>query len=183
LKITHEFTVSRPAGAVWDFFQDVPEVAKCLPGAQLTSTNDDGTFSGRVAVKLGPMSASFDGKAAVSVDAATHTGTIDGSGADRRGGSRGQVKVAYALVPEGSGTKVTIDADVTLSGAAAQFGRGGLVQEMSNRLIGEFVSCVESKLSAATPEEAAQHSAGEVHGFSLFWASLMAWLKRLFSRK
>ena len=183
MKITHEFTVSRPLGTVWDFFQDVPEVAQCLPGAQLTSVNDDGSFSGRVAVKLGPMSATFDGKAAVSTDPETHTGAIDGSGADRRGGSRGQVKVAYALIPDGGGTKVTIDADVVLSGAAAQFGRGGLVTEMSSRLIGEFVACVEGKLAATTPEEAAKVSAGEVHGFSLFWASLMAWLKRLFSRK
>ena len=149
MKISHEFTVSRPMQTVWDFFQDVPEVAQCLPGAQLTTVNDDGTFAGRVAVKLGPMSATFDGKAAVSADPETHTGSIDGSGADRRGGSRGQVKVAYALIPDAAGTKVSIDADVVLSGAAAQFGRGGLVQEMSNRLIGQFVCA--SRASSPRP--------------------------------
>lgn len=180
MKISHEFSVSRPMQTVWDFFQDVPEVAQCLPGATLTSVNEDGSYTGKVAVKLGPMSATFDGKATVSGDLATHTGHIDGSGADRKGGSRGQMKVAYAMVPDGNGTKVSIDADVILSGAAAQFGRGGLITEMSNRLIGEFVSCVEAKLAATTVEQKAEIRAAEVKGFSLFFASLAAWLKRLF---
>jgi len=179
MKISHEFTVSRPVQTVWDFFQDVPEVAQCLPGATLTSVNEDGSYTGKVAVKLGPMSATFDGKAVIANDSATHTGTIDGSGADRKGGSRGQMKVTYAMVPDGAGTKVSIDADVILSGAAAQFGRGGLTTEMSNRLIGEFVGCVEGKLAATTVEEKAEIRAAEVKGFSLFFASLIAWLRRL----
>jgi hypothetical protein len=92
------------------------------------------------------------------------------------------VKVNYALESSGSGTKVDIDADVTLSGAAAQFGRTGLINEMSSRLISEFVTCVEGKLAATTVDEAAQVKAGEVHGFALFFQSLIAWFKRLFSR-
>ncbi len=180
MKITHELTVSRPVQTVWDFFQDVPEVAKCLPGAELLSDDGNDTYTGKVAVKLGPMNATFDGQAHVVVDAATHVGTIDGKGTDRRGGSRGQVKVVYALVPDGQSTKVTIDADVVLSGAAAQFGRSGLIAEMSNRLISEFVACVEGKLAATTVEEAQQITAGEVHGISLFLHSLLSWVRRLF---
>lgn len=183
MKISHEFTVSRPTQAVWDFFQNVPEVAKCLPGAEVTSNGGDGTYAGKVSVKLGPMSATFDGQATVAADASTHTGTIDGKGTDRRGGSRGAVKVVYALHPDGAGTKVNIDADVTLSGAAAQFGRSGLINEMSNRLIGEFVGCVEGKLAAGSAEEAAEIKAGEVRGLSLFWSSLLAWVRGLFGRK
>ncbi|GIU92357.1 MAG: hypothetical protein KatS3mg011_1263 [Acidimicrobiia bacterium] len=102
---------------------------------------------------------------------------------DRRGGSRGQVKVEYRLSPENGGTRVVIDADVVLSGAAAQFGRTGLINEMSNRLIGEFVDCVEGKLTAETPEEAAQVKAAEVRGFTLLLRSLWAWLRRLIGRR
>lgn len=182
MKISHEFTVSRPLDTVWDFFQNVPEVAQCMPGAELLSDQGDGSYTGRVAVKLGPLSATFDGQAKVSVDRATHTGTIEGKGADRRGGSRGQVKVLYTLTADGSATKVSIDADVVLSGAAAQFGRGGLITEMSNRLIGEFVTCVEGKLAATTVEERAEIRAADVHGISLFWQSLIAWLRRLLGR-
>jgi carbon monoxide dehydrogenase subunit G len=182
MNITHEFEVARNVDTVWTFFQDIPSVAQCLPGAELTEEKGDNTYVGKVSVKLGPMAANFEGEAKVAPDPATKTGSIDGKGVDRRGGSRGQVKVTYALSEAGSGTAVKIDADVTLSGAAAQFGRTGLINEMSSRLIGEFVQCVEGKLAAESVEEAQEISAGEVKGFSLFLQSLVAWFKRLFSR-
>jgi carbon monoxide dehydrogenase subunit G len=184
MKITHSFTVARPLATVWDFFQDVPEVAKCLPGAELGSGDGAGTYTGKVSIKLGPLSATFDGTAKVTPDAATRTGLIDGKGADRRGGSRGTVKVTYALVADGAAsTRVDVDADVTLSGAAAQFGRGGLITEMSQRLIGEFVACCEAKLAATTVEERREIKAAEVRGLALFWQSLLAWLKGLLVRR
>lgn len=183
MKIENEFTVSRPVSTVWDFFQDVPSVAECLPGAELTEDRGDGSYAGKVSVKLGPMAANFEGEATVTPDEASRSGTIDGKGADRRGGSRGQVKVEYRLEEANGGTRVQIDADVTLSGAAAQFGRTGLISEMSNRLIGDFVSCVEGKLGAESPEAAAEVKAADVNGFTLFIESLVAWIKRLFSRQ
>jgi len=180
MKITHEFEVARPVETVWTFFQDVPAVAQCLPGAELLETKEDGTQVGKVSVKLGPLSAMFEGEATVTADEASKSGTIDGKGVDRRGGSRGQVKVLYELAAADQGTKVNIDADITLSGAAAQFGRTGLINEMSSRIIGEFVQCVEGKLAAGTAEEAAAVTAGEVKGFTLFIQSVIAWFKRLF---
>ena len=75
-----------------------------------------------------------------------------------------------------------VDADIKLSGAIAQFGRTGLVEEMSRRLIDEFVYCLHAKLDAATPEAAADIQAGEVKGFSLFLSSLMSWLRKLVGR-
>lgn len=182
MKIEHEFTVARPIDQVWDFFQDVPSVADCLPGAELLEDKGDGKYSGKVSVKLGPMSSTFEGDATVVPDHETKTGSIDGKGADRRGGSRGQVKVTYAMVGEENGTKVNLDADVSLSGAAAQFGRTGLINEISGRLISEFVQCVEAKLAATTVEEAAEVKAGDVNGFAIFVQGLIAWLKKLFSK-
>ena len=180
MKISHEFEVARPVETVWQFFQDVPSVAQCLPGAELLDDKGDGTYAGKVAVKLGPLSATFEGEATVRADHDAMRGEIDGKGVDRRGGSRGQVDVTYVLSPSETGTKVDIDAEVHLSGAAAQFGRTGLINEMSNRLIGEFVGCVEGKLAATTVEEAEQVQAGEVKGISLFFSSLIAWFKKLF---
>ena len=101
MKISHEFVVARPVDQVWDYFQDIPSVADCLPGAELTEDKGDGQYSGKVSVKLGPLAATFEGEATVTPDAAAKSGKIDGKGADRRGGSRGQVKVDYQLTPEG----------------------------------------------------------------------------------
>lgn len=180
MKITQEFVVQRPPATVWDFFQDVPSVAQCLPGAELTTQNEDGTYEGSLSVKLGPMTAAFEGQAAIVADEPNRTATISGKGVDKKGGSRGQVKVVYAITAADAGSNVNIDADVTLSGPVAQFGRTGLINEMSKRLINEFVTCLEGKLAATTEDEASGIAAGEVKGISLFFASLWAWLKRLF---
>jgi carbon monoxide dehydrogenase subunit G len=182
MNIKQEFVVARPTNVVWEFFQDVPDVARCLPGANLTGQSEDGSYEGNLSVKLGPMAASFEGNCVVVPDQTALTATIEGKGTDKKGGSRGQVKVVYTITAEGSGSKVSVDADVTLSGPAAQFGRTGLINEMSKRLIGEFVSCLEAKLGATTEEEADSIRAGEVRGISLFIGSLWSWFKRLFSK-
>lgn len=180
MKISQEFVVAPPVDVVWDFFQDVPSVADCLPGAELTGKDADGAYEGRLSAKLGPMTATFEGKATVSPEPAERRATIEGKGVDKKGGSRGQVKVDYSLEEVTDGTKVGVEADVHLSGPAAQFGRTGLINEMSKRLIDDFVACLEAKLQAETVEEAKSIQAGEVRGISLFFASLWAWIKRLF---
>jgi len=117
MDITDQFSVTRPVESVWALFQNVPELARCLPGAELTSDNGDGTYDGRVSVKLGPISASFDGTATVEFDHESFTSNIKGRGVDRSGGSQGSVNVDVRLVEiEGGNTDVTIDASVTLAG-------------------------------------------------------------------
>lgn len=182
MKIEQEFAIERSPDAVWEFFQDVPSVAQCLPGAELLDQADDGSYEGKLSVKLGPMTAAFEGKATIDADPGSRTATIDGKGVDKKGGSRGQVKVVYRVTEEGTGSRVNVDADVTLSGPVAQFGRTGLINEMSKRLIGEFVSCLEGKLGAESVAEAAAIEADDVRGISLFFASLWAAIKRIFSR-
>ncbi len=182
MKISNEFEVNRPIDKVWDMFQDVPAVAHCLPGATLTEDKGGNAYAGAVEVKLGPMSAKFEGEAKISPDEPSHSGRIEGKGVDRSGGSRGQVDVDYRLADSGGSTRVFVDADIKLSGAIAQFGRTGLVEEMSKRLIDEFVYCLHAKLDAENPEEAASIRAGEVKGISLFFASLAGWIGKFFKR-
>lgn len=180
MKISQEFVVGRAPSEVWAFFQDVPSVAQCLPGAQLEGEGEDGTYEGSLAVKLGPMTAAFEGKCVITPDQANMSARIEGKGVDKRGGSRGQVSVVYDIDENPSGCLVKVDADITLSGPAAQFGRTGLINEMSKRLIGDFVSCLEGKLMATTVEEAEAVQAPEVSGISLFFSSLWAWVRGLF---
>lgn len=182
MNITQQFQVARSPDVAWAFLQDVPSVAQCLPGAELLGENEDGSLEGKVSVKLGPMTAVFEGKATITPDESSRSATIEGKGVDKTGGSRGQVKVRYDVAASDAGATVTVDANVTLSGPVAQFGRTGLINEMSKRLIGEFVECLEAKLQAETKEETAAVQAGEVRGISLFLASLWSWLKNLFKK-
>ena len=80
----------------------------------------------------------------------------------------------YNVTSSEGGAKVSVDADLTISGAAAQFGRTGLINQISQRLIQEFVECLEAKLAAATPTEAAAIEAEDVKGFSLMISTLFS---------
>lgn len=187
MNVTEQFIVTRPINAVWILFRDVPELARCLPGANLTADNGDGTYEGTVSVNLGPISASFDGKATIAFDDEAYLSTIKGRGVDRSGGSQGRVEVDVQLSDvDGTHTDVTIDAKVMLAGPIAQFGRTGLVNEVSKRLIDEFSDCLHAKLDADSEEDASLIEASEVGGLGLFmassWAALTRWLRNLISR-
>lgn len=180
-QITQSFEVDQPVQVVWDFFQSVPQVAECMPGVELTETAGDGVYKGKMKVKLGPISAQFQGEARIEdLDEAARTGSISAKGADQKGGSRASATVKYALVAAGEATNVDISADIHLQGSMAQFGRTGLIQDVSSQLTREFAGCLGQKLMAATPEAAAEVKAGEVKGFSLFFSSLWARIRRLF---
>lgn len=195
MKFTQDFEIAAPLDQVWRLFQDVPVVVECLPGATLSEDLGGDRYRGDVSVKLGPVSARFEGEAAHAPDEPNRSGRIQGKGTDKKGGSRTQATIDYRLEDSPSGTRVTVDSDIMLSGRVAQFGRPGLVREMTGRIIQEFGANLERKLTeGAAPEAAgdapAPHStassttsstgAPPVRGFSLLIASLWSLLKGLF---
>jgi uncharacterized protein len=161
VKVAQKFRVARPPAEVWAFFQDVPAVARCMPGAELVEDKGDGLFAGKVKVRLGPFGANFEGEAKVTPDPATHSGHVEGKGVDRRGGSRTRMVLDYRLASVGDGTEVTVDADVTLAGAIAQFGRTGLIQETANILVQDFVAALEAQLAPQAQNAPSQSSPAE----------------------
>jgi carbon monoxide dehydrogenase subunit G len=176
MKISQSFEVARPLAVVWELFQDVPAVAACMPGAELTEDKGNGLFAGKVGIKLGPFGASFEGEAQVSADAATHRGHAEGRGLDRKGGSRSKLVMDYRLSEAGEATRVDIDADVQLAGPIAQFGRTGIITETANVLIGQFVRNVEARLSADGAGEAAP--ANELSALKVVGLVMKSYLKR-----
>lgn len=192
MKIEQSFTVARPIDEVWRFFHDIPAVAECMPGAELTADKGDGNYAGKVALKLGPFSAAFEGEAKVDFDEAAHSGHVAGKGVDKRGGSRSRMELDFRLAEVPQGTQVALDADIQLSGAIAQFGRTGIIQETSNILLRDFSAALEERLGAfagpepgAPPEDArpaAPAKPREIGGMSLILRALLAWIRGLFGK-
>ena len=176
------FTVAHPVDVVWDFFGNIAGVASCLPGASLAGEPIDGHVEGQMKVKVGPISAEFQGVADITRDDAKRTGTIMGSGKDKRSNSATRGLVGYA-VKQGDNpneTRVDVSIGFTLTGALAQFSRSGLVQDVAGRLIAMFVRNLEAKLSGNTG--AIQGEAPGLDAASLVFDVLKARLKRLFGR-
>lgn len=176
------FTVAHPVDVVWDFFGNIAGVASCLPGASLAGEPIDGHVEGQMKVKVGPISAEFQGVADITRDDAQRTGTIMGSGKDKRSNSATRGLVGYA-VKQGDNpneTRVDVNIGFTLTGALAQFSRSGLVQDVAGRLIAMFVRNLEAKLSGNP--EAIQGEAPGLDAASLVFDVLKTRLKRLFGR-
>lgn len=150
MKIQRSFVVSKPRDEVWLLFQDIPALADCMPGAMLDEVSADGVFKGQVSIKLGPFKAAFQGQARHVPDPQTFSGHAEGSGLDKKGGSRSRMALDYALVEEEGGTRVSVDADIQLSGPIAQFGRAGVIEQTAGLLIGQFANNVEQKLGGGS---------------------------------
>lgn len=183
---TQSFTVAHPVDAVWDFFGNIGEVASCLPGASLAGEPVDGHVEGQIKVKVGPISAEFQGVADVTRDEATRTGTINGSGKDKRSNSATRGLIGYAVKPGDTADETRVDVSIgyTLTGMLAQFGRSGLVQDVAGRLIAAFVQNLEAKLAHGGKDGHAETAAPiitELDAGSLVWSVLFGRVKRLFA--
>jgi carbon-monoxide dehydrogenase small subunit len=172
IEIRQSLVIERPPQDVWSFLSDVERVVPCLPGAALTSVEGD-RLRGRVAIKLGPIAAAFNGEARIIRDDAARHGTILGAGWDRLSGSRANAEIEYALTPERAGTAARIDITVRalLIGALAQFGRSGIVDDLAARLGDMFARNLERRLAGSPDpdgEAAAPIAAGSLLGAVIF---------------
>jgi aerobic carbon-monoxide dehydrogenase small subunit len=148
------FVLRKPPATVWSAFADIPAIAACLPGATLAE-HDAQAVKGKMAVKLGPISASFDGSAVIERDDAALHGVIRGAGRDRGTGSRTKGEVSYRLEPmdEGRQTRVLLSVDYSLQGALAQFSRSGIAQDIARRLVADFAANLNARLTGEPPDK------------------------------
>src|SRR6266700_4226198 len=118
--IENEFEVAEPVEKVWHFFEDIPQVAACLPGAELTDDLGSEHYKGRVAVRMGPVRLRFAGTA----------------------------EITERDEPAGRGTKVGVTQDLQLSGAAAQYGRG-MISDVTAVLMRDFSANLANRIAAS----------------------------------
>jgi carbon monoxide dehydrogenase subunit G len=152
VELNNEFRVAVPAATTWQVLTDVERVAPCIPGAQLLSVDGD-DFSGAVKVKVGPITVSYKGDASFQEkNEAAQRVVIKASGKETRGNGNAAALVTADLKDDGAqGTLVSITTDLTISGKAAQFGRGVLA-DVSTNLINQFARNLEADLlGGATP--------------------------------
>ena len=146
--IENEFVVPQPLEKVWAFFNDIPQVAACLPGTELTDDLGEDRYKGGVAISMGPVKMDFGGEAqVVERDDTAKRLVINGAGADKRGRGNASMNLTAALSPAPNGTRARMSMDLTLSGAAAQYGRG-MVADVTSVLIGQFADNAQKRIDA-----------------------------------
>ena len=151
MDLTHRFTVPLDVEETWSHFNDIGSLAECFPGATVTEFDGD-SFSGSCKVKLGPIALVYNGSGKfVEKDEAAHRFVVDAKGKDKRGNGTAGAHVTLSMEETDGSTEVTVVTDLAITGKPAQFGRG-VMQDVSDKLLGQFVACLETRLAGAHTE-------------------------------
>jgi uncharacterized protein len=207
MRFSNSFEVSLPPVQAWKTLMNIPGIAPCMPGAELTEVVDADTYKGKVAVRMGPVVLAFAGTAKFEErDDEARTARVKAQGSDSKGRGGANAVVNFHLEPSGFGSKVLIDTDLNLSGSVAQYGRGaGMIQTIAAQLINQFAKSLEKQIaqsapvSATTttpaaaepagpivkpdPQPSAERAAKPIGGFSLMMSAIWAALTGLFGDK
>jgi uncharacterized protein len=182
--LQNAFDVAAPVDRVWAYFLDVPNLAPCLPGASLVGDDGSGNYEGKVVAALGPVKLNFSGTAKIlSADEASHRMVLMAAGSEDKGRGEASMTITATLRPSGGGTHVVVDQDLTISGAAAQFGRG-LIADVTGVLMGSFAECVQHNIDAQSRggTAVAVRAAAPASGLAIGLKATIAALRRVFAR-
>ena len=191
IHLENEFTVPASTDEVWEFLLDPRRVAPCMPGAELTEVLNDRQYKGKVHIKMGPVSLSFNGDVDITErDDAAKRMVMKAKGSELKGKGQANATVVSSLERSGSGTRMRITQDIDLSGPLAQYGRG-MIQDVSGSLMNEFADRIQADLSrgkngAAPRAASARKKKNQVSGFKLGWiafkSGIVRFLKKLFGK-
>jgi uncharacterized protein len=182
--INSDFEVAEPVEKVWSFFDDIPHVAACLPGAELTEDLGDDKYNGKVAIRMGPVRLQFNGTAQITErDETAKRLVVHASGADEKGRGQASLVVTATLTRAGRGTKVGVAQDLQLSGAAAQYGRG-MISDVTSVLMGDFSTNMAARIAAIERGESPAQlaAAREASGLAIGLRAARMALTRVFRR-
>ncbi|MBB5157791.1 SRPBCC family protein [Saccharopolyspora phatthalungensis] len=148
MRLTNEVVLPAPPETVFALINDVERVAPCMPGATLQGRSDD-AYRGRVKVKVGPVSAAYEGVVRfLEVDEPGNRLVLDAKGTDQHGSGNAEAKVEVRVRPHDEGSVLALDTDLVIRGKVAQFGRGALAS-ISQRLMEQFARNISDLLTAA----------------------------------
>jgi carbon monoxide dehydrogenase subunit G len=184
--IKSEFEVAEPVEKVWQFFENIPQVATCLPGAELTEDLGGEKYKGRVAVRMGPVRLQFAGTADITErDEAAKRVVVHAAGAEEKGRGQASMVITATLARAGRGTRVDVAQDLQLSGAAAQYGRG-MISDVTSVLMRDFATNMQDRINRIERGESAEQisaaTASPASGFALGLRAARMALMRVFRR-
>jgi len=188
IHLENEFTVPASTDEVWEFLLDPRRVAPCMPGAELTEVVNDHQYKGKVSIKMGPVSLSFNGDVDITErDEAAKRMVMKAKGSETKGKGQANATVISSLERSGSGTRMRITQDIDLSGPLAQYGRG-MIQDVSGSLMNEFADRIQADLSrgpngaTAGPAPPRVRKKNQVSGFKLGWIAFKSGIARFFKK-
>lgn len=182
IPIREQFEVAASRDTVWPLLSDPAFVVTCVPGASLVADHGNGNYDGMLAVKFGPITASFRGVAKIAFDHAAKSCTIEARGQDGKGASRAGATAVVTTTDDNGRTCVMIDGNFNVTGPLGQFARTG-GQHLAREMIAEFSRNFAARLNRSTTEtgsadaSAPLPASNELSAFKLIWRTLCGWFR------
>jgi carbon monoxide dehydrogenase subunit G len=155
MEFDNSFDVPLAPDQAWNVLMDIPRIAQCMPGAELTEVVDAQNYRGKISVRLGPVSLAFAGRVQIDdLDEVNHSAQVKAQGNDAKGRGSANATASFHIEPTGEGSRVMIHTDLMLSGAVAQYGRGvGIIQGTAGQIIGQFAANLRKQLAEEPPPQ------------------------------
>jgi carbon monoxide dehydrogenase subunit G len=149
MEFDNSFDVPLAPDQAWNVLMDIPRIARCMPGAELTEAVDAQNYRGKISVRLGPVSLAFAGRVQIDdLDQVNHSAQVKAQGNDAKGRGSANATASFHIEPIGEGSRVMIHTDLMLSGAVAQYGRGvGIIQGTAAHIVGQFAANLRKQLA------------------------------------
>ena len=202
MEFDSSFEIPVAPDQAWPVLMDVPRIAPCMPGAELTEIIDAQNYKGKISVRLGPVALAFAGRIQFEdIDNTKHSARVKAQGSDAKGRGAANAAATFKVEPKGTGSIVLIHTDLMLSGAVAQYGRGvGMIQATAAQIIKQFADNLRAQLAQqpAAPAASAQTRAAEagappspatpaavkpISGFSLMLRVILQQIAALFGQR
>ena len=186
-----QFELPGSAAKGWEFLQDIPAVASCMPGAEITEVVDKDNYKGKVKMKIGPAVMAFEGDIVVhNVDVQKREINLVGKGQDTKGTSSASMDLtAWIIDADAGNSSLKGSATVKMTGKAASMG-GRMMTQVADQILNQFGANFADHIAAMgegqQAEEAREHIAEqpqEINGLKFAWSVFIGWLKSLFGRK
>ena len=183
VELLQTFEIGFSRAKVWGFFENLEDLAQCMPGARLTTTPTNGRAEGEVTIKLGPIKSVFSGLVEIERDYENYTAIVHGAGRDSISASRARAIISYQIhAAEDDLSKVSVSVKFLLAGPLAQFSRSGLVKNVADHLTKTFADNLEARMSGApVAETAATLNASKLVRIAI-WDRLTSFFRRLFGK-
>jgi carbon monoxide dehydrogenase subunit G len=147
MNFQYTLKIPLPLDQAWQTVMDLERIAPCMPGATIESRDGD-DLVGRLKVKLGPIEMTYRGNIHfVARDDEAKTATVDAAAKEIKGRGAAKTQVTLAGIATADGSEITLVSEFTVSGKAAQFGRG-VMEEVGEKLMDQFAQRVGAQISA-----------------------------------
>jgi len=188
VKLDKTFPIAAAWGGAWKFLQDIPGVAGCMPGAEITETIDDSHYKGAIKAKVGPAHMAFNGDIEIEgIDADKRELHLIGHGQDTKGTSSATMDLTAWVVDTGEGKcELKGEAQVKVTGKAASLG-GRMMTQVSDQILNQFGKNFANNVMALGEGEDAEEAREELaeqpkelNGLAFAWSVFVGFLRSLF---